>query len=233
MANNKKTSNDTTPMVKDLKVKETKVKDVKDVKDVKAVKDVKTSKKVKEVVSTVVDDNVVVAVDVVVDDNVVVVADETVLPTPSENVNTALTEFSTKLQAIYSLISSLKVEYKVLEKNVSREVKIAQKGRRRRTTGIRQPSGFRKPAHITDELAVFLGKEKGSEMARTDVSKEIHGYIKSHNLQDSVNGRNIIPNVELAALLGVTTEDKLTYFNLQKFLKHHFIKTVPVPVPVV
>jgi hypothetical protein len=29
-------------------------------------------------------------------------------------------------------------------------------------------------------------------------------------------------------LLNLTTEDELTYFNLQRYMKHHFIKTTPV-----
>jgi hypothetical protein len=39
------------------------------------------------------------------------------------------------------------------------------------------------PFHITDELAVFLGKEKGSQLARTDVL-EIRRPIVDHNLPD-------------------------------------------------
>ena len=149
---------------------------------------------------------------------------EVAAPVPGEGAAIALGEFSAKLQTIASLISTLKTEYKVLEKTISREIKAAQKGRRRRSPNARQPSGFRKPAHITDDLAIFLGKERGAEMARTDVSKEIHKYIKDHKLQDSGNGRNIVPDAALAKLLGVKKDDKLTYFNLQKFLKIHFLK---------
>ena len=38
-------------------------------------------------------------------------------------------------------------------------------------------SGFVKPSLISDELAIFLGKPVGTEMARTEVSKEINTYI--------------------------------------------------------
>lgn len=165
-----------------------------------------------------------------VEEVVRVVPEDVVAASPSENATVILGDFATKLQTIASLISSLKVEYKALEKTISREIKAAQKGRRRRSTNARQPSGFRKPAHITDDLAVFLGKDKGTEMARTDVSKEIHRYIKEHKLQDSGNGRNIVPDAALAKLLGVKKDDKLTYFNLQKFLKHHFVKNTAASV---
>ena len=95
-------------------------------------------------------------------------------------------EFLAKLQQLGVLISSLKAEYKVLEKKWTREVKTAQKqsSKRKRKAGNRAPSGFVKPTKISDELASFLGKDKGSEMARTDVTREINTYIRAHKLQD-------------------------------------------------
>ena len=61
-------------------------------------------------------------------------------------------------------------------------------------------------------------------MARTDVSKEINQYIRLNSLQDKSNGRKIIPDNKLATLLKITGDDELTYFNLQRYMKHHFIK---------
>jgi chromatin remodeling complex protein RSC6 len=90
--------------------------------------------------------------------------------------------------------------------------------------GKRVPSGFVKPSSISDELAMFLGKPAGTKMARTDVSKEINTYIRVHGLQDPFNGRRIYPDEKLKKLLGVTPNDELTYFNLQKYMKHHFHK---------
>jgi upstream activation factor subunit UAF30 len=137
-------------------------------------------------------------------------------------------EFLAKLQQLGVLISSLKAEYKSLEKKWTREVKTAQKqsSKRKRKAGNRAPSGFVKPTKISDELASFLGKEKGSEMARTDVTREINTYIRAHKLQDSSNGRKINPDKKLAALLKLKTTDELTYFNLQKYMSPHFAKAV-------
>jgi hypothetical protein len=81
-------------------------------------------------------------------------------------------------------------------------------------------SGFLTPSLISDELATFLGKPAGTEMARTVVSKELNSYIQSYGLQ---NGRQINPDEKLRKLLRLSDGDELTYFNLHKYLKHHFI----------
>ena len=88
----------------------------------------------------------------------------------------------------------------------------------------RKPSGFLKPMLISDELAMFLGKPLGSEMTRVDVSRELNAYIEANGLQDQDNSRKINPDEKLGNLLRLKEEDELTYFNLQKYMKHHFIK---------
>ena len=81
-------------------------------------------------------------------------------------------------------------------------------------SGNHQPSGFVCPTLISDELATFLNKPSGTEIARTSVSKEINEYIRNNSLQDKANGRQINADAKLATLLKLTTEDVLTYFNL-------------------
>jgi upstream activation factor subunit UAF30 len=138
------------------------------------------------------------------------------------------TEFLTKLNQLGSLIASLKTEYRTLEKKWTRELKTAQKSqaKRKRKSGNRAPSGFVKPTKISDELAQFLEKPLGSEMARTDVTREINKYIRSHNLQDKENGRKINPDSRLQTLLKLKKTDELTYFNLQRYMSPHFFKAV-------
>ena len=139
-----------------------------------------------------------------------------------------MNEFGGKLQQLIGLLSTAKVEFKLLEKVVAREMKVAQKAasKKKRSNVNRKPSGFIKPTRISDELAEFLGKTVGTEMARTEVSKEINAYIVAKGLQDKANGRKINPDDKLTKLLKLSKEDELTYFNLQRFMKHHFIKAV-------
>ena len=141
-------------------------------------------------------------------------------------------EFMTKLQAVNQMLSSLKADFRVLEKKATRELKAAEKAsaKKKRKAGNRSPSGFVKPTKISDELASFLSKDKGSEMARTEVTREINTYIRTHKLQDKDNGRKINADKKLTALLKLQPKDELTYFNLQKYMSPHFAKAgQPVP----
>ena len=149
-----------------------------------------------------------------------------------ESIAAKLVDFNTKLQQVVTLASSLKVIFKGIEKVVNREIKAATKAssKKSKRSGNRQPSGFVRPTLISEELADFLGKVHGTEMARTSVSKEINQYIRTNNLQDKDNGRQINADVKLSTLLKLNSDDVLTYFNLQKFMKHHFVKVVVPPV---
>jgi len=143
-------------------------------------------------------------------------------------------EFAAKLQQMSLGVSSLKAEFRTLEKKWARELKAAQKqsSKRKRKAGNRAPSGFVKPTRISDELAKFLEKPTGTEMARTEVTRDVNKYIRTNNLQDKENGRKINPDSKLAALLKLKKTDELTYFNLQKYMSHHFAKATKEVVAV-
>ena len=146
--------------------------------------------------------------------------------TETDDITAQSTEFIAKLSQLGALLASVKADYRILEKKWTRELKIAQKcnAKRKRKSGNRQPSGFVKPTKISDELADFLEKDRGTEMARTDVTREINKYIRSNSLQDKDNGRKIIPDSKLQTLLKLKITDELTYFNLQRYMSPHFYK---------
>jgi len=139
-----------------------------------------------------------------------------------------LNDFGSKIQQVTTILSSMKADYKLLEKSVSRELKAATKSKKAKkaSSGNRQPSGFVKPSVISEELIQFLGKEAGTMMSRVEVSKSINAYITANNLKDKVSGRQINPDAKLATLLKIGKDEVLTYFNLQKYLKIHFVKAV-------
>jgi hypothetical protein len=134
--------------------------------------------------------------------------------------------FMSKLQAVSASMSTLRTEFRGLERQVTRDLKAAAKisQKRKRKSGNRAPSGFVKPTLISNELATFLGKPEGTEMARTEVTREINSYIRAHSLQDKENGRKIIPDAKLKGLLKLKKGEELTYFNLQKYMSPHFAK---------
>ena len=141
--------------------------------------------------------------------------------------------FMSKLQTLASLVATLKSDFRVIEKQVSRELKHVARlnEKRKRKSGNRSPSGFTKPTRISDTLAVFLNRSPGTELARTEVTREINQYIRTNDLQDKQNGRRINADAKLSALLGLAATDELTYFNLQRYMSHHFVKkAVEVPV---
>jgi len=141
-------------------------------------------------------------------------------------------EFTNRLSALRTQCSNLLQDFKGLQKKVERELKIAQKAgqKRKRKSGARQPSGFVKPTLISDDLAAFLCRPKGTELARTEVTREINAYIREHKLQDPSNGRKINPDDKLKTLLSIQPTDELTYFNLQRYMSPHFQKTGQPPV---
>ena len=131
-----------------------------------------------------------------------------------------------QLTSLRSQLTNITGQVRTLAKRADRELRAAQKAGKKRSSksGTRAPSGFVKPTRISKELAAFLGKDWGTEMARTQVTREINAYIRAHNLQDPKNGRRILADTKLRMLLKLHKSDELTYFNLQRYMSPHFAK---------
>lgn len=155
-----------------------------------------------------------------------VVESAPVAPDSVEQMASDFSQIMSRVQEVSSILSTLRGELRQLERRATRELRTAQRqnAKRRRKSGNRAPSGFVKPTLISNELATFLGRDKGTEMARTEVTKEINAYIRKHNLQDKSNGRQINADARLSSLLNLKKGDVLTYFNLQKYMSPHFAK---------
>lgn len=159
------------------------------------------------------------------------VVQETTTTSTEQSVSEMFNDFVNQLTAMRTQITTLTTQLRTLRSRTEREIKSAQKNARRRKNTNRQPSGFVKPTRISKELCTFLGKPEGTEMARTQVTREITAYIRAHKLQDPENGRNINADAKLKKLLNLNKGDKLTYFNLQKFMSPHFAKASDATAP--
>ena len=169
----------------------------------------------------------VVAPPVTIDDSQTVssVAPDSV--TIENTMTQTLTQFQETILSLTIALNKLKTDFKILEKQVIKEARAMDKvnAKRNKNKGARAPSGFVKPTAISKDLAKFLGVDSDVKMARTDVTKLITAYVKEHKLQAPENGRKILPDKKLMALLGSDPKDEVTYFNLQSYMKSHFIKT--------
>ena len=160
-----------------------------------------------------------------------------VVPESTVSLSDEFTDLLSTLGVLKATVSTLSTRLRALQKRAERDIKTAQKQKKKRgplsADGTpRKPSGFVKPTDITAELAKFLGKDKGVQMARTEVTREINKYIREHKLQDPTNGRIIKPDASLRKLLRVKNSEELTYFNLQKYMSPHFVKSVASPTSV-
>ena len=132
--------------------------------------------------------------------------------------------------AVRETTGALVAELKRLEKRVAKLQKEADKRRRKSKKPVegeevkpRKPSIFELPTPLSNDLCSFLGVSSGSKESRSNVTKAITTYVKLHNLK---NKHTISPDAKLKSLLGVKDGEVLTYFNLQRYLNPHYLKTV-------
>jgi chromatin remodeling complex protein RSC6 len=146
-----------------------------------------------------------------------------------QNENNVFEQFGTvidSLTAFRTHINSIQQQIKQLEKNVKKEMKVLKKDiNKNKNKGNRKPSGFAKPSKVTKELCDFMNKSEGTEIARTDVTRALVAYIKENKLENVNNSKIITPDQKLKFLLGIEEEQEVTYFNIQKFMNKHFVKS--------
>jgi chromatin remodeling complex protein RSC6 len=142
--------------------------------------------------------------------------------------NKAINQF----QEIQNAMKTLHYNLKVLQKEVLREKKESKKKEskiKKKSEKKKNPSGFAKPSPITSELANFLGLPPTEQIARTDVTSKVIAYVKTHNLQNPENKKQIVPDAKLNGILQ-SGNDVVTFFNLQTYLKKHFLSNTVTSV---
>lgn len=77
-------------------------------------------------------------------------------------------------------------------------------------------SAFMKPMTISADLAVVVGK---GPMPRSEVVKKLWVYIKSKNLQDPKNKRNIVADEPLKKIFG--GKGTVSMFEMTKLVSKH------------
>lgn len=134
-------------------------------------------------------------------------------------------------QQLVTPLKQVKKEILTIEKNM--EKSRAKKAQR---DAKRKPSGFNKPSIISNELCDFLEIDRGTLLARTEVTKMLSTYIADNNLKNPENRRCILligeAGEKLKGILLPVVDDQgneidLTFFNIQRYIKHHFKKSSP------
>lgn len=121
-------------------------------------------------------------------------------------------------------MTQLQQNLRNLEKKTNKKLKTYIKEvNKHKIKGNKKPSGFAKPSNISTKLCSFLNKPTGTKMARTEVTQHLIKYINNNNLQNTENKTIINPDDKLTSLLDIDQQNKLTYFNLQKYMNKHFV----------
>jgi chromatin remodeling complex protein RSC6 len=132
-------------------------------------------------------------------------------------VNATLVEMK-NAQANYQ--KSVKKLNHVYEMMLKKEQKQANKPKKER-----KACGFAVAVPVSDLMCEFMEVEKGSLVARTDITKKLNAYIKANGLENPDNRQQILPDEKLWKILGDCQKDGvvITHFNIQKYINGHFI----------
>lgn len=79
----------------------------------------------------------------------------------------------------------------------------------------KKASGLMKPMNLTPELEAVVGK---GPMPRSQVVKELWAYIKSNDLQNPENKRNIFADDKLRPIF---EKDEVNMFEMTKLVSKH------------
>ena len=151
----------------------------------------------------------------------------------------SLDEIQNQIETFVKDMKTMSTELKNSKKRYLKIVKTLSKTKKRKTSSTqdesskKEPSGFISPIEIPANLAGLMKVTHKMMLPRTVVTKHIISFIKENHLESKTNGRNFDltdPSNSNASMLkklfNIERGDEVTYFNLQSYLKPHFI---PLP----
>jgi len=104
---------------------------------------------------------------------------------------------------------------KVAKKKVAKKKVVKKKVAKKKVKRKPNPA-FMRPMTLSAELGAVVGSKP---IPRTEVTKKLWLYIKKHDLQDSVNRRNIKPDEKLAKVFG--SKRTINMFQMTKLVSKH------------
>ena len=141
-------------------------------------------------------------------------------------------EFTTRVRSLISEVQeatkAIKRDARASKRRTRVDPATLSPEERVRYDARRAKNAFLKQRPISDELCAFMGLPAASQRSQIEVTKYISTYVKEHTCFDPSFKRNIIPDAKLAKILRAKDSDKVTYLNLQTFLKVHFLKPAVV-----
>jgi chromatin remodeling complex protein RSC6 len=153
---------------------------------------------------------------------------EALLSSLTEQLKALSTEFTAKVRDAVKATQEAAKQAKKEQRDSKKKRKLSPEEmtpeQRKAWEARRANNAFLVQRPLSPELCTFMSLAAGSKRSQTEVTKYISEYVKSHNCYDPTFKRRILPNAVLAKLLRVDDKTEVTYLNLQKFLKVHFIK---------
>lgn len=128
------------------------------------------------------------------------------------------------LETIQSEIAALRADVKSLVKLVRKVKSVQDDPTGEKAKARAANNGFNRKQEITPKLREFLSLPEGELISRSEVTKFVNAYIIEKGLKHPENGRQIILDDTLRALLAPPPEVQVTYLNLQKYLSPHYVK---------
>lgn len=135
-----------------------------------------------------------------------------------------MASMNTENDTIMSELAALRTEVKNLTKLV-RKIRSTQEDPNGEKAAARsKTNGFNREVKVDEELRVFLGLQEGELISRSQVTKRINVYVKENGLKHPDNGRVIVLDDKLRALLKPPEDVQVTFLNLQKYISPHYVK---------